>query len=193
MSVERLAVLEDDAVVAVRVVADDHRRRVDAARRRDGERVHVGDRHRVELAGGVLVDRLDVVVDLHDVDADAVLVGPLLHDAGVGRIGPRHPAGVDRPRERELLLLFRARRAARQQRQHRHRAEQYRQTGSHRVAHRQSSLVWLHGSTAPVGPRVREVHREGVPPSENSSRAFVPPCVRRGRAGSRPSDQSPGM
>jgi hypothetical protein len=36
-------------------------------------------------AGGVLVDRLDVVVDLHDLDgSDAVLVGPLLDDARSG-------------------------------------------------------------------------------------------------------------
>ena len=39
----------------------------------------------VEAAGRVLVDRFDVIVDLHDIDADAVLVGPFLDDALVWR------------------------------------------------------------------------------------------------------------
>ena len=101
---ERLAFLEHDAVIAVGEVADDQRGGVDAAGGGDRQGVHVGHGHAVELAGGVLVDRLDIVVDLRDVDRDAVFVGPFLHDAGFGRIGPRHPADIDRPRDVEFLF-----------------------------------------------------------------------------------------
>src|SRR5690606_36484929 len=53
-----LLALDDDAVVAVGEVADDQRRAVHAAGGGDGQGVHVGHGAAVELAGGVLVDRL---------------------------------------------------------------------------------------------------------------------------------------
>ena len=68
----------------------------------DGECVHVGHRHAVQLAGGVLVHRFDIVVHLDDVDLEPVFVGPFLHDPGLLGIGPRHPARVDRPADAEL-------------------------------------------------------------------------------------------
>ena len=52
-------------------------RGVDAAGCRDRQRVHVGDGDAVELARGVLIDRFDIVVDLGDVDGDAVFVAPI--------------------------------------------------------------------------------------------------------------------
>ena len=59
------------------------------------------------LAGGVLVDGFDVVVDLHQVDIDAVLVGPLVENArGIG-VSPRHPAGIDRPADAEVITGLR--------------------------------------------------------------------------------------
>ena len=100
----RLGRLADDAVIAVGEVADDQRRAVDAAHRRDGQRVHVGHHAAVEAAGGVLVDRFDVVVDLHDLDLDAVLVGPFLDDALVRGPAPRHPPDIDRPGDLEAVL-----------------------------------------------------------------------------------------
>ena len=99
--------LEQDAVVAVGIVADDDRAGVLAAGRGDGQGVHVGHGHAVELAGGVLVPRFHVVVHLDHVDLDAVAVGPLLHDPGLLGIGPGHPARVDRPADAELGLLRR--------------------------------------------------------------------------------------
>ena len=98
-------VLQHDAVIAVRIIAEDDRAGVLAAGGRDGQRIHVGDRHAVELAGVELVHRLDIVVDLQEVDVDAVFVGPFLHDAGLLGIGPRHPAGIDRPADREIVAL----------------------------------------------------------------------------------------
>ncbi|MPL91562.1 hypothetical protein SDC9_37637 [bioreactor metagenome] len=96
--------LQDHRVIAVREVADHHRGGVDAARGRDREPVHVGQRHRVIGAGGVLVHRLDIVVELGDLDCQAVFVGPFLHDAMVGGIAPGHPAGIDRPGDLEVGL-----------------------------------------------------------------------------------------
>ncbi len=80
--------LSDHRVVAVGIIADDQRGGVHAAARGDRQRVHVGGRNAVEGAGGVLVDRFDVVVDLHDLDVDAVLLGPFVHDAGLSRDTP---------------------------------------------------------------------------------------------------------
>ena len=74
---------------------------------RDRQRVHVGHGAAVIFAGGVLVDRLDVVVDLHDLDVDAVFVGPFLHDAGFLDVAPGHPADIDRPADLEIGLLLR--------------------------------------------------------------------------------------
>ena len=89
--------LEHHAVVAIGVVADDQRRGIHAARGGNGQHVHVGHHAGVELARGVLVDRLDVVVDLRELDLDAVLVGPLLEDAALLGVVPGHPADVDAP------------------------------------------------------------------------------------------------
>jgi hypothetical protein len=101
---ELVLALQDHGVVAVREVADDDGRGIDAAGRRDRQRVHVGDGDGVEGARRVLVDALDVVVELLDLDREPVLVGPLLHDAAFGGVAPRHPADVDRPRDLEVLL-----------------------------------------------------------------------------------------
>ncbi len=89
--------LQHHAIVAVGIVAEDQRRGIHAAGRRDGQHVHVGHHAGVVLAGGVLVDRLDVVVDLRELDLDAVLVGPLLQDAAGAGVVPGHPAHVDAP------------------------------------------------------------------------------------------------
>ena len=107
---ERRAVLEHDAVIAVGEVADDEPRRADATRGGDSEGVHVRHRATVEGAGRVLVDRLDVVVDLYDLDVDAVLVRPLVDDALPGAVVPRHPADVDRPADAEAVPGLCARR-----------------------------------------------------------------------------------
>jgi hypothetical protein len=98
---ERALALQDHRVVAVGEIAHDQRRGVDAAARGDRERVHVGRRDPVEGARGVLVDRFDVIVDLHDLDVDAVFLGPFVHDAAVFEIAPGHPAHIDRPRDAE--------------------------------------------------------------------------------------------
>jgi hypothetical protein len=100
---EARAVLQHDAVVAVGVVADHDDGCVLAGRGGDGERVHVGGHHAVQLAGGVLVQALDVVVDLHELDLHAVLVRPLLQDPGLLGVGPGHPAGVDGPADGVFL------------------------------------------------------------------------------------------
>ncbi len=89
--------LQDDAIIAVGVVADHQDRGIPAPGGRDGERVHGGRCDGVHLAGAELVQGFDVVVDLDDLDPDSVLVGPLLEDAGLVRIGPGHPPGVDGP------------------------------------------------------------------------------------------------
>ena len=104
MSARLALVLEDHRVIAVREVADDDGGGIDAAGSGDREAVHVGERHRVKGAGGVLVHQLDVVVELGDLDLDAVLVGPFLDDAVVGGIAPRHPADIDRPGDLEVGL-----------------------------------------------------------------------------------------
>ncbi len=109
---QRLALLEHHAVVAVGEVAHDDRAAVDPPCRGDRKRVHVGDGHAVELAGGVLVDRFDIIVDLRDIDLDAVFVAPLLDDSRVGGVGPRHPADIDRPGDVEFLLWRRPGRRA---------------------------------------------------------------------------------
>jgi hypothetical protein len=49
------------------------------------------------LARGVLVDRFDVIVDLGELDLDAVFVGPFLQDAAAIGVVPRHPPHVDAP------------------------------------------------------------------------------------------------
>ena len=107
-----IGLLRHDAVVAVGVVAHDQRGGIDAAGRGNRQRVHAGGHDAVELARGVLVDRFDVVVDLHDPHLYAVLVGPLLHDPGLVGVLPRDPAGVDGPGDRELLLFLGARAAS---------------------------------------------------------------------------------
>ena len=78
---ELVLVFQDHGVVAVGEIADDDGRGVDTAGGGNGERVHVGDGHCVESAGGKLIDQLDVVVELLDLDVDAVFVGPFFHDA----------------------------------------------------------------------------------------------------------------
>ena len=97
--------LEHDAVVAVGEVADDQRGAVDATGRRNGQRVHVGHGAAVELAGGVLVDGFDVVVELHHIDLDAVLLRPFVDDALAAGVFPGHPAGVDGPADAEVVFL----------------------------------------------------------------------------------------
>jgi hypothetical protein len=84
--------LADDPIIAVGEIADDQRCRVDASRRGNGQCVHIGDCHAVEFAGGVLVERFSIIVDLRDFDGDAVFVGPFLDDAGVRGIGAWHPS-----------------------------------------------------------------------------------------------------
>ena len=96
--------LDDDAVVTVGKVADQQRGGIDAAGRRYGQGVHVGHGAAVELAGAVLVDRLDVVVDLHHIDVDVVLLRPLVDDAFGGAIFPGHPAGIDGPADTEVVF-----------------------------------------------------------------------------------------
>ena len=98
--------LDHDAVVAVGEVADDQGGAVHAAGGRDGQGVHVGHGAAVELAGAVLVDRLDVVVELHHIDIDAVLLRPLVDDAFGLAVFPRHPAGVDGPADAEMVFLL---------------------------------------------------------------------------------------
>src|SRR3546814_10596529 len=51
----------------------------------------------VELTGGVLVDGFDVVVELHDIDGDAVFFRPFIDDALATGVFPGHPAGVNGP------------------------------------------------------------------------------------------------
>ncbi len=103
--------LGDDAVIAVGEVADDQGSAVDAADRRNGQRVHVGHDAAVEAAGGILVDRFDIVVDLHDLDLEAVFVGPFLDDALIRGVAPRHPADIDRPGDAKAGLGIRCLRA----------------------------------------------------------------------------------
>ena len=119
----RLRRLADDAVIAVGEVADDQGRAVDAAHGRDGQRVHVGHDAAVEAARRVLVDRFDVVVDLHDLDLDAVFVGPLLDDALVRGPAPGHPADIDRPGDLEAVLGLDLARAEHEARREGERAE----------------------------------------------------------------------
>ncbi|MCY1538169.1 hypothetical protein D9M68_736950 [compost metagenome] len=52
-----------------------------------------------------MLDGGDVIRDFADLDADAVFVRPLLHDALVGGITPRHPAGENRPAQLEGFRL----------------------------------------------------------------------------------------
>ena len=101
---EPAGILEQHAIIAVRIIANDQRGGVLAARGGDRQGVHVRDSHPVELPSGVLVHRFDVVVDLNDIDFDAVFVRPLLHDPRLFGIGPGHPSGVDRPADGELCL-----------------------------------------------------------------------------------------
>ena len=52
-----------------------------------------------------LVDRLDVVVHLHQFDLDAVAIGPAIENSGRVRVLPWHPANVDGPRQRETRFV----------------------------------------------------------------------------------------
>ena len=108
---------QDHPVVTVGVAAGDQRCAVDTARRRDRQRVHVGHRAAVKLAGGVLVDGFDVIVELDDIDLDAVFAGPFINDLFVTDGSPGHPAGVDGPADVELFFDGGKRRDAGQQRQ----------------------------------------------------------------------------
>src|SRR6202012_2691572 len=60
--------LQHHPVIAVGVVAHHHDGGVAPAGGGDGQGVHVGGGDAVELAGGVLVQALDIVVDLHQLD-----------------------------------------------------------------------------------------------------------------------------
>jgi len=97
--------LDHQAVIAVGEVADDQGGGIETAAGRYAERIHVGHHAAVIGAGCELVDRFDVIVDLLDLDRDAVLVRPFLDDALLGRIGPGHPAHIDGPGDAEVLLL----------------------------------------------------------------------------------------
>ena len=101
---EIVGAFEQDPVIAIRIVADDQGGGILPAGGGDGQRIHVRDRYPVKLPGGVLIDRFDVIVDLHDIEFDPVFVPPLLHDSGLFGIRPRHPPGIDRPADRELRL-----------------------------------------------------------------------------------------
>ena len=98
--------LRDDAVIAVRKIADDERGAVDTADGRDGERVHIGHDAAVERARRVLIDRFDIVVDLNDLDLDPIFVRPLLDDALISGPAPGHPADIDRPGDLEAGALL---------------------------------------------------------------------------------------
>ncbi|MNI93223.1 hypothetical protein D3C73_1511410 [compost metagenome] len=52
-----------------------------------------------------MVDRFDVIVELHHINLDAVLLRPFVDDALAAGVFPRHPAGVDRPADAELVFL----------------------------------------------------------------------------------------
>ena len=74
---EALALAKDDPVVAIGVIPHDDGGAFHAAGGGNGEDVHVRSGDGVELPGGVLVNGLDVVVDLHQLDFDVVAVRPL--------------------------------------------------------------------------------------------------------------------
>ena len=103
---------QHDFVAAVGIVAHDKHGGVDAAGAGNAERIHIGRDHTVELSGGVLVNRLDVIVELGQLDFDAVFVGPFLENPGLLGVQPGHKAGVNRPGEIELLFLRRVRATA---------------------------------------------------------------------------------
>ena len=69
----------------------------------------------IEFAGRVLVDGFHVVVDLNDIDRDAVFVGPFVHDAAVLEVSPRHPADIDGPCQFEFGFFLGQRRSSRTQ------------------------------------------------------------------------------
>ena len=94
-------------VVAIREVANDQGSRVHAAARWDAERVHVRRRDAIKRASRVLVDGFNVVVDLNDLDINAILFGPFVHDAAVFHVTPWHPSDIDRPRDPEFCFLLR--------------------------------------------------------------------------------------
>jgi hypothetical protein len=125
--------LEEDGVVAARIVAENDDGRVNATRRGNGQGIHIGVSDGVELASRVLVDRLDVVVDLREFDLNLVLVGPLLQDSRLLRIEPRHIPGVDRPRELER------RRIGRHRLRHGRGPQQQRRAGDHQRFTQRSS------------------------------------------------------
>ena len=74
----RAGALDHHAIIAVGKVADHQRGAVHTTGGGNGQGVHVGHGAAVELAGGVLVDGLDIVIELHHVDLDAVLLGHTL-------------------------------------------------------------------------------------------------------------------
>ncbi|MNE67186.1 hypothetical protein D3C80_1627790 [compost metagenome] len=53
-----------------------------------------------------MVDRLDVVIELYQFDLDAVIACPFVDDPVFAGVAPRHPAGIDRPRDLELVLFL---------------------------------------------------------------------------------------
>lgn len=92
------------AVVAFGVAAENKRGAIHAARRRYGQRIHVGHGAAIKLARGILVNRFDIVVELYDIDFNTVFVGPFINDFAVTDGAPRHPACVDGPADIELFL-----------------------------------------------------------------------------------------
>ena len=100
------ASLENNTVVAIGEVADDQRRGVNATGRRYGQGIHIGHHAAIEATGRVLVDRLDIVIDLHHLDVDVILIRPLFDDAALGGIVPGHPAGVDGPGDLEFGFVL---------------------------------------------------------------------------------------
>ncbi len=103
--------LGDDPVIAVGKITNDQSGAVDAANRRDGQRVHIGHDGAVKCAGRELVDAFDIVVDLYDLDGDPIFIRPLVDDPLIRSLAPGHPANIDRPGDAEIgsALSFRFR------------------------------------------------------------------------------------
>ena len=139
-------------------------------------------------AGGVLVDGLDVVVDLNDIDRDAVFVGPFLHDAGVLDVAPGHPAGVDRPAYLEVGLRLRPARPWSLQGPGPSATSADFQRAFVGVI---SRLLRFRGLTRPMSRSLPSTREVGCAQQTRAvtSRDFGPPCPRRLRAGVRLSDQ----
>src|SRR5712692_7101363 len=92
----------EERVVAVGVVTDNEHSGIDPGPGWHIQGLHVRHHAGIDLADHIRLDAGDVV-HLHHINRDLVTLGPLLDNAMVLGVVPRHPASIDADRQREFV------------------------------------------------------------------------------------------